>query len=175
MEKFNPMTEYEAFVYLWYDSNNKKFYLGCHKGTITDGYAHSSTIMESFRLSTAPEGFKRRILAYGPHKDMIDLEAKLLRNRFDSGRWDRYYNANLGGDPGMWHDPEYRKMQSEKTRKQNEVFWQDPAYREMQRKKAKAQWADPAFRKMQSETNMGQNNPMSRTNRLKREQQRAAK
>ena len=30
----------ESFVYLWYDSRNKMFYLGKHKGTPDDGYTH---------------------------------------------------------------------------------------------------------------------------------------
>ena len=55
----------EAFVYLWYDAPNKKYYLGWHKGTPDDKYTHSSTVWESFTKNTIPEGVTRRILAYG--------------------------------------------------------------------------------------------------------------
>ena len=36
------MENNEAFVYIWRDSNNSKFYIGYHKGTVDDNYAHSS-------------------------------------------------------------------------------------------------------------------------------------
>lgn len=83
----------EAFVYLWYDAPNKKYYLGKHKGTPDDGYTHSSTIWESFTKDTIPEGVSRRILAYGTDEEMCILEHKLLVNR-KKRCWDRYYNVN---------------------------------------------------------------------------------
>ena len=87
----------EAFVYLWYDSENKMFYLGKHKGTPEDRYTHSSTIWESFTKDNIPKGTKRRILAFGTNKEMCELEHKLLKDR-KSRCWDRYYNESLG-DP----------------------------------------------------------------------------
>ena len=85
--------EQEAFVYLWYDASNKKYYLGKHKGTPDDGYTHSSTIWESFTKDTIPEGVSRRILAYGTDEEMCILEHELLINR-KKRCWDRYYNVN---------------------------------------------------------------------------------
>ena len=82
----------EAFVYLWYDSKNRMYYLGKHKGTPDDGYTHSSTVMESFKSNEVPPYMKRRILAYGTDKEMVDLETKLLENRKERC-WDRYYNV----------------------------------------------------------------------------------
>ena len=87
----------EAFVYLWYDSKNRMYYLGKHKGTPDDGYTHSSTIMESFKSDEVPSHMKRRILAYGTHEEMCELEYKLLLDR-KAKCWDRYYNRGLG-DP----------------------------------------------------------------------------
>ena len=89
--------EQEAFVYLWYDASNKKYYLGKHKGTPDDGYTHSSTIWESFTKDTIPEGVSRRILAYGTNEEMCILEHELLVDR-KKRCWDRYYNESLG-DP----------------------------------------------------------------------------
>lgn len=89
--------EQEAFVYLWYDASNKKYYLGKHKGTPDDGYTHSSTIWEAFTKDTIPEGVSRRILAYGTHEEMCILEHELLVDR-KKRCWDRYYNESLG-DP----------------------------------------------------------------------------
>ena len=87
----------EAFIYLWYDAPNKKYYLGKHKGSPKDTYTHSSTIWESFTKDNIPEGVTRRILAYGTDEEMCILENKLLINR-KKRCWNRYYNESLG-DP----------------------------------------------------------------------------
>ena len=97
--------EQEAFVYLWYDASNKKYYLGKHKGTPDDGYTHSSSIWESFTKDTIPEGVSRRILAYGTHEEMCILEHELLVDR-KKRCWDRYYNNSLG-------DPRYVDVSGE--------------------------------------------------------------
>ena len=88
---------FEAFVYIWYDSKNRMYYIGKHKGTPDDGYTHSSTIMESFKSNEVPPYMKRKILAFGTHEEMLELENKLLKNR-KAKCWDRYYNRGLG-DP----------------------------------------------------------------------------
>ena len=75
----SPETERDfGFVYLWRDSKNKKWYVGSHKGEPDDGYTHSSTLMESFTMDEKPSYMKRRILAYGFHEDMLELEYKLF-------------------------------------------------------------------------------------------------
>jgi len=83
---------HEAFLYLWYDAPNKKYYLGKHKGSPDDGYTHSSTVWESFTKNNIPKGVRRRILAYGTDEEMSDLEVRLLTNR-KKRCWDRYYNV----------------------------------------------------------------------------------
>ena len=72
------------------------FYLGSHKGIPTDNYAHSSPVMESFKMKTKPSYMHRKILAYGSYgdglsEDMLVLEGKLQENRKERC-WDRYYN-----------------------------------------------------------------------------------
>ena len=81
----------EAFIYLWFDSLNKMFYLGKHKGSPDDPYTHSSTIMEDYTKNNIPKGFRRRILLYGTDEEMCVLESKLQLNRKERC-WDRYYN-----------------------------------------------------------------------------------
>ena len=88
---------FEAFVYIWYDSKNRMYYIGKHKGTPDDGYTHSSSVMESFKSDEVPSHMRRRILAFGTHEEMCYLENKLLLDR-KSKCWDRYYNESLG-DP----------------------------------------------------------------------------
>ena len=113
--------EQEAFVYLWYDAPNKKYYLGKHKGTPEDGYTHSSYSSDEFCsivphsltpinerrefFNKMPKGVSRRILAYGTNEEMCILEHELLINR-KKRCWDRYYNESLG-------DPRYVDISGE--------------------------------------------------------------
>ena len=110
----------EAFLYLWYDAPNKKYYLGKHKGSPDDSYTHSSTVWESFTKSTIPDGVRRRILAYGTDGDMTKLEYDLLLNR-QQKCWDRYYNVSAGWpirvDNSGTNNPFYGRKHSEEHRK----------------------------------------------------------
>ena len=83
---------YEAFVYLWYDSNDRKYYLGSHVGRTEEAYAHSCPNIPKFTMNNVPKGWRRRILARGTEQAMRELEAKLLVNR-KLRCWTRYYNA----------------------------------------------------------------------------------
>jgi len=113
----------ESFLYIWYDTKNKMYYLGKHKGTPDDSYTHSSSIMESFNKDNIPSYMKRRILAYGTDEEMCLLEHECLKNRKEK-KWNRYYNRGLG-DPryvdqsgmgnanykhGRTYDKEYRNL-----------------------------------------------------------------
>ena len=86
----------EAFVYIWRNAKTKRFYLGSHKGTIDDGYTHSSDYLPDFpRYSRViPDHYTRRILAYGTESEMWALERELQLNR-KAKCWDRYYNINV--------------------------------------------------------------------------------
>ncbi len=110
----------EAFIYLWYDAPNKKYYLGKHKGSPDDSYTHSSTIWESFTKDNIPEGVTRRILAYGTDEEMCILEHELLVNR-KKRCWNRYYNESLGDpryvDQSGENHPMYGKTQSDHQRR----------------------------------------------------------
>jgi hypothetical protein len=136
----------EAFVYLWRDSNHSKFYLGYHKGSVDDNYAHSSTVMESFTMRSIPDGFTRRILAMGSSEEMRELELKLLVNRKER-QWWKYHNVSTTTYPYPWDDPEYRKRKSEQAK----VQWKDPEFRKMKCESMSVQskelWKDPEFRK----------------------------
>ena len=104
----------EAFVYLWYDSRNKMFYLGKHKGTPDDGYTHSSSMWQQFKNDNIPQGVRRRIISWGTNEDMHELETKLLLNRKEKC-WDRYYNASIRGKF-------YRPIESYKTGEDNFLY-----------------------------------------------------
>lgn len=84
----------EAFVYMWFDSINRKFYIGVHKGNPSGKYAHSSSVMPSFNMSSIPDGYRRRILATGTVEEMVLLEAELLLNRKVPIN-EKYYNGSI--------------------------------------------------------------------------------
>ena len=86
----------EAFVYLWRNAKTNKYYIGSRKGTIDDGYTHSSKELPDFPRysSVIPDQYTRRILAYGTELEMRILERKLQLNRKEKC-WDRYYNINV--------------------------------------------------------------------------------
>ena len=50
-----------GFVYIWYDRKHKRYYVGCHWGSIDDGYICSSKWMK-ISYKRRPHDFKRRIL-----------------------------------------------------------------------------------------------------------------
>ena len=130
----------EAFVYLWFDTKNRMFYLGYHKGTPDDSYTHSSTVMESFTKTSIPSYMRRRILATGTHEEMIELEKELLDNRKEKC-WDKYYNVRVtfpppplyGEDHPQWkggitkdmreYERKYREKNAEKKRESNRKYY----------------------------------------------------
>ena len=149
----------EAFVYIWYIAPTGMYYIG-YSSDSPNSYTHSSSVEEfldfvpnsksrlferrSF-LGDLPKGVRRRILARGKKEDMRELETDLQQNRYDRGKWNKYYNLNIGlcfpVDVNVTHgklkgarsddsgeiqrlyiiekrkDPEYR---AEENRKQNE-------------------------------------------------------
>jgi len=89
---FNLAKQYHSFVYLWYDSANKKYYLGLHSGSVDDRYCHSSSKIKWHTVDKIPKGWRRRILAVGNPMTMSLLEERLLRRRsVDTNQ--RYYNS----------------------------------------------------------------------------------
>ena len=73
---------YEAFIYLWYDSNSKMYYLGSHVGLVSDAYAHSSQVMQPFSTRKIPMGFRRRILKVGRKASIPLMETEIILRKF---------------------------------------------------------------------------------------------
>ena len=168
----------ESFLYIWYDTKNKMFYLGKHKGTPDDSYTHSSTIMESFSKDNIPSHMKRRILAYGTDEEMCLLEHECLKNRKEK-KWERYYNQSLGSpwldqwgenNPfykhGMTGDPEWKKKRDREYHLKNKEHrnklsreWRKnnlEYVRARDRERDKIRYQDPEYRRKQIE-NMRRN------------------
>jgi len=128
----------EAFLYLWYDAPNKKYYLGKHKGSPDDSYTHSSTVWESFTKSTIPDGVRRRILAYGTNEEISKLENDLLLNSKQKC-WDRYYNVvavwPICVDNSGTNNHMYGKKHSEQSRNKMSKAHKGKKHSEETRKK----------------------------------------
>jgi hypothetical protein len=109
-----------GFVYIWYDVKNKMYYVGCHWGTIDDGYVCSSRWMKQAYLRR-PHDFKRRILKtkIATREEMFNEELRWLHMIKDEEikpnvDKPRYYNLNIKNNE-MWHKyPENIKSISSK-------------------------------------------------------------
>lgn len=70
---------YIGYIYIWYDTKSKFFYIGGHKGSIEDSYICSNKMMlRSYRKR--PETFRFRVLEYiyGELNDIRIAEQKWL-------------------------------------------------------------------------------------------------
>ena len=96
--------DYYGFVYLWYDTKNKKYIIGSHHGSTEDGYTTSTggDHVKNIFLKR-PETMKRKILAYNSIDDKTItklLEQKILDKRPHIDKNDRYYNRNNNATGG---------------------------------------------------------------------------
>lgn len=91
-----------GFVYIWYDRKHKRYYVGCHWGTIDDGYICSSSWMKK-AYKIRPEDFKRRILKTNLTREQMYLEEQIYFNTIKPEEIKtKYYNLSLSSkDP--WH------------------------------------------------------------------------
>ncbi len=88
------MMEKYGFIYLWYDRKHKRYYIGCHWGTIDDGYVCSSTWMKN-SYKRRPSDFKRRILETQISKnELLTKEHKWLQLISEKDLGSRYYNLH---------------------------------------------------------------------------------
>lgn len=112
---FTIMKEY-GFIYIWYDTLEKMYYIGSHWGYPDDGYICSSRWMIN-SYNKRPKDFKRRILKkiYTNRIDLLNEEQKwlnlinpektVLYNTNESERRTnvKYYNINLKVNNNVWH------------------------------------------------------------------------
>jgi len=122
------MQQYTGFVYLWFDSEKKMFYLGSHAGTIEDGYIGSGIrFMRAYNIR--PNSFKRRIIEYtfGDYKSLLAREQAWLNLIKDEELHVRYYNQKkwaTGGSVKGRKQPktEEHKQKLRKPRKDTSKF-----------------------------------------------------
>lgn len=92
-----------GFVYLWFDRKHKRYYVGCHWGTVDDGYICSSSWMKK-AYKIRPHDFKKRILKTNiSHRpDMYIEEQRYLDMIKSEEIKNRYYNLNIKNG-NVWH------------------------------------------------------------------------
>lgn len=92
-----------GFVYIWFDSKRKKYYIGSHLGPKNDRYIGSNKLLKC-AYKSRPHTFKRRILFEGyfnSHKELLFEEEKWLSLIKDNELNVKYYNQKkvaAGGD-----------------------------------------------------------------------------
>lgn len=96
---------YNSFIYVWFNTVKRRFYIGKHHGSVNDGYICSSKVMlRDYKRN--PEHFKRRIIQYVNDIDgnqILQAELKWLGMVKDSELDSKYYNLknkNFGNTRG---------------------------------------------------------------------------
>jgi hypothetical protein len=92
-----------GFVYIWYDRKHKRYYIGCHWGSVDDRYICSSRWMRK-AYARRPQDFKRKILENNieDRSALYDREQKWLNMIKPEERKIRYYNLHLSSKK-PWH------------------------------------------------------------------------
>jgi len=110
-----------GFVYLWFDRKHRRFYVGSHWGSTSDGYICSSNWMKKAH-AIRPNDFKRRILRNGipTKKEMLEEEQRWLDmiksdEISPNSSMPRYYNLRVKA--AHWSsDPKVSKTIGQKIR-----------------------------------------------------------
>ena len=141
---------YNSYIYLWYDTKAKLYYLGGHKGRVEDSYICSNAMMKR-AYSKRPETFKLRILEYinGTNEDLRLAEQRWLDMIKDEelywtpniyNKTVKYYNqkkhssggngsankgnSNIGGwNRGLTGAQTYTKERNAKISKAKKEYW----------------------------------------------------
>jgi hypothetical protein len=101
--------EKTGFIYIWFDKKRKMYYIGCHWGTLDDGYICSSDRMRK-AYRRRPNDFKRRILKHNIEREcLLEEEYKLLFLIKDEELGKKYYNLSRRHF-GHWSNNESQKM-----------------------------------------------------------------
>lgn len=129
----------DSFVYRWKNLTLNKIYVGFHKGTEDDGYVCSSSSDQFWEdYNNLNYKWEREILFKGTMKECQLLESQIL-DKLDVTSDNVYNNKNnlmfnLNDEVRFklsvaaqkrGSDSEYRRQQSERTKKQ----WEDPNHR----------------------------------------------
>jgi hypothetical protein len=160
--------EKTGFIYIWYDTRRKMYYIGCHWGTENDGYICSSRRMrDAYRRRSSD--FKRRIIKKNIEKKLLlEEEYKWLQLISDEELGKKYYNLSKKHFGHWYQDVNKISTIVEKRKKTLETSeaWQrfvqsqkgkvlSEETKEKLRKKAILQFSDSENRKKAGKANVG--------------------
>ena len=108
------MEEKYGFVYIWFDRKHKRFYIGSHWGSETDGYVCSSVWMRN-AYKRRPQDFRRRVIKSNIQRGDLIREEQYWLDMVTVGEiGTKYYNLNKNVIK-HWHtDPEQRMTVGQK-------------------------------------------------------------
>jgi len=88
-----------GFIYKWVNQINGKWYIGSHKGSLDDGYRHSSRILSAAEQKYGLENFSREILFEGNYEEdqIREKEAAFLKFYDAANNPDSYNQSNIRG------------------------------------------------------------------------------
>lgn len=102
-----------GFVYKWTNTVNGRWYIGSHKGTIDDGYRHSSKVLEAAEYKYGQDKFVREVLYAGDYDaDNIRLVEGEYLSKYGAAKNPESYNQTniIGTD---CHSDEANRKRSE--------------------------------------------------------------
>jgi len=100
---------YEGYLYRYTNLDNDKIYVGVHKGYVGDGYWHSSTNNEFYKVfDNVNSNIKFEILEYGSYAEMTVSERNILKNG-DARNNQMFYNKSNGSAKFAQPDVELMK------------------------------------------------------------------
>ena len=85
------------YIYIWWDTKENLYYVGGHKGSVSDKYTCSNTMLKGI-LNRRKESVRFRVLeyVYGNNENLREIEQKWLRlikaEELYLGAKPRYYN-----------------------------------------------------------------------------------
>jgi hypothetical protein len=145
-----------GFVYIWMDKKHKRYYIGCHWGSIDDGYVCSSPWMRQ-AYKHRPQDFKRRILksSIQDRKSTYEEEQRWLDLIKPEEIKVRYYNLQIKNNE-VWHKYDEKvKTISEKISIRTKEAMADPEIRKKWEEgyhRADRKLSDPETRRKRSES-----------------------
>ena len=152
------MSIYTGYVYLWYDTKAKLFYLGGHKGLVEDSYICSNKmVLRAYKKR--PETFKFKVLqyVYGDKKDLREAEQRWLDMIKDTelywtpniyNKTVKYYNQKKHSTGGNGSANKGKSTIGGWNRGKTGVQdYRNSEHRKKRSESAKKRWSDPVKRK----------------------------
>jgi len=130
-------TDMTGFVYRWTNTVNGKWYIGSHKGSINDGYRHSSEVMLAAEAKYGKDKFVRKILYKG--NDYRGTEAQYLNEHDAANNRISYNRTNITGSNCVSEETRKKMSKTRKGRKRK------PFSEEWKQNLSKAHKGNPGY------------------------------